>query len=154
MSLTPYQWLMLATLVVFIGFLVLIAFFEIRLLVGFFVLLLMLIIVYAFFIVPAKFKWILNGIYSVMSHPIATFIFITLVTLTMIATSGAVDRQIFVIGLIVISSWLVLFPQFVKRQFGLTLHPIFDLGEGPYVSIGIVLFGASLAMQYFLIEKG
>ena len=145
---------MLATLVVFIGFLVLIAFFEIRLLVGFFVLLLMLIIVYAFFIVPAKFKWILNGIYSVMSHPIATFIFITLVTLTMIATSGAVDRQIFVIGLIVISSWLVLFPQFVKRQFGLTLHPIFDLGEGPYVSIGIVLFGASLAMQYFLIEKG
>ena len=145
---------MLATLVVFIGFLVLIAFFEIRLLVGFFVLLLMLIIVYAFFIVPAKFKWILNGIYSVMSHPIATFIFITLVTLTMIATSGAVDRQIFVIGLIVISSWLVLFPQFVKRQFGLTLHPVFDLGEGPYVSIGIVLFGASLAMQYFLIEKG
>jgi hypothetical protein len=153
MSLTPYQWLMLATLAVFIGFLVLIAFFEIRLLVGFFVLLLLLIIVYAFFIVPARFKWILNGVYSVMSHPIATFIFITLITLTMIATSGTADRQIFIIGLIVLSSWLVLFPQFVKRRFGLTLHPVFDLGEGPYVSIGVVLFGAALVAQYFLIEK-
>jgi hypothetical protein len=88
-----------------------------------------------------------------MSHPIATFIFVALVTLTMIATSGVADRQIFVIGLIIVSSWLVLFPQFVKRQFGLTLHKAFDLGEGPYVSIGMVLFGASLAIQYFLVEN-
>jgi len=151
--LTPYQWLMLGTLAVFIGVLVLIAFFEIRLLVGFFVLLLMLIMVFLCFIVPAKFKWILSNIYTVMSHPIATFIFITLVTLIMIATSVAADRQIFIIGLIIVSSWLVLFPQFVKRRFGLTLHPLFDLGEGPYVGMGVVLFGASLAMQYFLIEK-
>lgn len=151
--LTPYQWLMLGTFLVFVGFIVLIAFFEIRLLVVFFVVLLMLIIVFLFFIIPPKFKWILTGVYSVMSHPIATFIFVALVTLTMIATSGVADRQIFVIGLIIVSSWLVLFPQFVKRQFGLTLHKAFDLGEGPYVSIGVVLFGASLAIQYFLVEN-
>jgi hypothetical protein len=30
---------------------------------------------------------------------------------------------------------------------------MFDLGEAPYVSMGVVLFGASLVMQYFLIEK-
>jgi hypothetical protein len=144
---------MLVTAAIFVGFLVLIAFFEIRLLVGFFVVLLLLIIVFSFFLVPHKFKWILNGVYSVLSHPIATFIFVTLVTLTMLVTSGAADRQILIIGLIIVSSWLVLFPQFVKRQFGLTLHQVIDLGEGPYVSIGVVLFGASLAMQYFLIEK-
>lgn len=150
---TPYEWLMLATLAIFILVLVLVAFFEIRLLVVFFVLLLLLIVVYLFFIIPPKFKWILSGVYSVMSHPIATFIFVTLVTLTMIATGTAVDRRLFIIGLIIVSSWLVLFPQFVKRQFGLTLHRMFDLGEAPYVSMGVVLFGASLAMQYFLIEK-
>ena len=150
---TPYQWLMLGMLAVFIGVLVLITFFEIRLIVGFFVLLLLLIIVYLFFIIPPKFKWLLSGVYSVLSHPFATFIFVTLVTLTILATSGAVDRQIFIIGLIVVSSWLVLFPQFVNRQFGLTLHRAFDLGEGPYVSIGVLLFGACLVMQYFLIEK-
>ena len=121
--------------------------------VGFCVLLLLLSIVYMFFIIPPQFKWILRGAYSVLSHPMATFIFVTLVTLTMLATSGAVDLQIFIIGLIVVSSWLVLFPQFVNRQFGLTLHQAFDLGEVPYVSIGVLLFGASLVMQYFLIEK-
>ena len=152
---TPYQWLMLATLAVFVGFLVffLIGFFEIRLIVGVFILLFLLFVVYLFFIIPPRFKWILSGIHSAMSHPIATFIFVTLVTLTMLATSSAAGRQVFIIGLVVLSSWLVLFPQFVTRRFGLTLHRMFDLGETPYVSAGVVLFGASLVMQYFLVEK-
>jgi hypothetical protein len=156
LNLTPYQWLMLATVSVFIGFLVffLTVFFEIRLIVGVFILLFLLFVGYLCFIIPPRFKWILSGAYSVMSHPFATFIFVTLVTLTMLATSGAFERQLLIIGLVVLSSWLVLFPQFVKRRFGLTLHRMFDLGETPYVSIGVLLFGASLVMQYFLIEKG
>jgi len=152
---TPYQWLMLATLSVFAGFLVffLTVYFEIRLIVGVFILLFLLFVVYLFFIIPPRFKWILSGAYSVMSNSIATFIFVTLVTFIMLATSGAAVRQIFILGLVVLSSWLVLFPQFVNRRFGLTLHRMFELGETPYVSAGVMLFGTSLVLQYFLVEK-
>ncbi len=68
-------------------------------------------------------------------------------------------KRLIVSGIAVVACWLILLPNFLRREFGRLINSKLDTGLNPpwtdivYSTIGVTLFIGALIMQHYLVEN-
>ena len=81
------------------------------------------------------------------------------VAITVIILGSTVMQRLVISGIAVVACWLILFPNFIRREFGRSVVSRFDTGANPpwtdvvYGSIGVVMFIGALVMQHYLVDN-
>jgi hypothetical protein len=125
----------------------------------FFLIFLGLLVLYVtlFVVRPAKHfeSKFLNIIASNTTSVIAT----VGVAITVLVLGSTVMKRLVISGIAVVACWLILLPNFLRREFGMLIHARLDTGLNPpwtdviYGFIGVVLFIGALVMQYYLVDN-
>ena len=82
------------------------------------------------------------------------------VAITLLTPLGSpVVKRLIVSGIAVVACWLILLPNFLRREFGMIIHSKLDTGLNPpwtdivYSTIGVILFIGALIMQHYLVDN-
>jgi hypothetical protein len=82
------------------------------------------------------------------------------VAITLLTPLGSpVVKRLIVSGIALVACWLILLPNFLRREFGRSINSKLDTGLNPpwtdivYSTIGVILFIGALIMQHYLVEN-
>jgi hypothetical protein len=82
------------------------------------------------------------------------------VAITLLTPLGSpVVKRLIVSGIAVVACWLILLPNFLRREFGMLITSRLDTGLNPpwtdivYGIIGVILFIGALVMQHYLVDN-
>jgi hypothetical protein len=81
------------------------------------------------------------------------------VAITLLILGSPVMKRLVVSGIAVVACWLILLPNFLRREFGMIIHSKLDTGLNPpwtdivYSTIGVTLFIGALIMQHYLVDN-
>ncbi len=128
----------------------------------FFIIVLCIVACYGvmFLVRPAK-HFELNKYLSWFASNTASIVATIGVAITVIILGSPVVKRLVISGIAVVACWLILFPNFIRREFGRSIISRFDTGAGVnppwtdiiYGSIGVVMFIGALVMQHYLVDN-
>ena len=126
----------------------------------FFIIVLCIFVCYGviFIVRPAK-HFELNKYLSWFAGNTASIVATIGVAITVIILGSTVVKRLVISGIAVVACWLILFPNFIRREFGRSVVSRFDTGVNPpwtdvvYGSIGVVMFIGALVMQHYLVDN-
>ena len=81
------------------------------------------------------------------------------VAITLLILGSTVMKRLIISGIAVVACWLILLPNFLRREFGRLIHAKLDTGLNPpwtdiiYGFIGVILFIGALIMQHYLVDN-
>jgi hypothetical protein len=81
------------------------------------------------------------------------------VAITLLILGSPVMKRLVISGIAVVACWLILLPNFLRREFGRLINTKLDTGLNPpwtdivYGIIGVVLFIGALVMQHYLVDN-
>jgi hypothetical protein len=81
------------------------------------------------------------------------------VAITLLILGSTVVQRLVISGIAVVACWLILLPDFLRREFGRLVTSRLDTGVNPpwtdivYGSIGVILFIGALVMQHYLVDN-
>jgi hypothetical protein len=151
----------LFVIVLFGGIIALSVFFYMGSTLVFFLIFLGLIVLFVvlFVVRPSKhfelnkhLSWIFGN-----AAPIVATIGVAITLLTPLGST--VMKRLVISGIAVVACWLILLPNFLRREFGRLIHPSLDTGLNPpwtdiiYGFIGVVMFIGALVMQHYLVDN-
>lgn len=149
----------LFVVVLFGGIIALSVFFYMGSTLLFVIIFLCLIVLYVglFVVRPAKHfeSKFLNVIASNTTSVIAT----VGVAIMILIIGSPITKRLVISGIAVVACWLILLPNFLRREFGMLIHAKLDTGLNPpwtdviYGFIGVVLFIGALVMQHYLVDN-
>ena len=150
----------LFVIVLFGGIIALSVFFYMGSTLLFFIIFLCLIVLYVtmFVVRPAK-HFELNKYLSWIFGNAAPIIATIGIAITVLILGSPVMKRLVVSGIAVVACWLILLPNFLRREFGRLIHPNLDTGLNPpwtdivYSTIGVVMFIGALVMQHYLVDN-
>ena len=126
----------------------------------FFIILLGLIVLYVGMFVarPSK-HFELNKYLSWFVGNTASVIVTVGVAIMLLILGSPVMKRLVVSGIAVVACWLILLPNFLRREFGRSIKDKLDTGLNPpwtdivYGFIGVILFIGALIMQHYLVDN-
>lgn len=150
----------LFVIVLFGGIIALSVFFYMGSTLVFFLIFLGLIVLYVtlFVIRPSK-HFELNKYLSWFMGNTASVIATVGVAITVLILGSPVMKRLVVSGIAVVACWLILLPNFLRREFGILIHAKLDTGLNPpwtdivYGFLGVVMFIGALVMQHYLVDN-
>jgi hypothetical protein len=151
----------LFVIVLFGGIIALSVFFYMGSTLVFFLIFLGLMVLYVtlFVVRPAK-HFELNKYLSWIFGNAAPIIATVGVAITLLTPLGSpVMKRLVISGIAVVACWLILLPNFLRREFGMLIHARLDTGLNPpwtdviYGFIGVLLFIGALVMQHYLVDN-
>lgn len=150
----------LFVIVLFGGIIALSVFFYMGSTLVFFLIFLGLIVLYVtlFVIRPSK-HFELNKYLSWFMGNTASVIATVGVAITVLILGSTVMKRLVVSGIAVVACWLILLPNFLRREFGMLIHAKLDTGLNPpwtdivYGFLGVVMFIGALVMQHYLVDN-
>jgi hypothetical protein len=95
----------------------------------------------------------LDIIYGVISQPIVTFLMVLIMSSMLLFVIGReVEQRLVIVGLVMFSAMLILFPQLVKRQVLIQLvgEQMPDVG---YIVMGFTIYLVALVLNSTMIDK-
>jgi hypothetical protein len=150
----------LFVIVLFGGIIALSVFFYMGSTLVFFLIFLGLIVLYVtlFVIRPSK-HFELNKYLSWFMGNTASVIATVGVAITVLILGSTVMKRLVISGIAVVACWLILLPNFLRREFGMLIHAKLDTGLNPpwtdivYGFLGVVMFIGALVMQHYLVDN-
>jgi hypothetical protein len=111
---------------------------------------------FAVFLMKKASPGTLNKVRYYASMPVVTFLVTLGIGTSVVFTSNEVVKRVGIAGLALFGCWLITFPNFIRREMGITLNSIIDTGvawtDPVYTGLGVVLFGVALVLQYFFVD--
>ena len=99
-----------------------------------------------------KLSWVMSN-----AAPIIVTVGVAITLLTPLGSP--VVKRLIISGIAVVACWLILLPNFLRREFGRLLNPKLDTGLNPpwtdivYGFIGVIMFIGALIMQHYLVDN-
>jgi hypothetical protein len=149
----------LFVIVLFGGIIALSVFFYMGSTLVFFLIFLGLIVLYVTLFVVRPAKHFESKFLNVIAGNTASVIATVGVAITVLVLGSTVMKRLVISGIAVVACWLILLPNFLRREFGMLIHANLDTGLNPpwtdivYGFIGVVLFIGALVMQHYLVDN-
>jgi hypothetical protein len=150
----------LFVIVLFGGIIALSVFFYMGSTLVFFLIFLGLIVLYVTMFVVRPAKHFESKFLNIISSNTASVIVTVGVAITLLTPLGSpVVKRLVISGIAVVACWLILLPNFLRREFGMLIHAKLDTGLNPpwtdviYGFIGVLLFIGALVMQHYLVDN-
>jgi hypothetical protein len=149
----------LFVVVLFGGIIALSVFFYMGSTLVFFLIFLGLIVLYVTLFVVRPAKHFESKFLNIISGNTASVIATVGVAITVLVLGSTVMKRLVISGIAVVACWLILLPNFLRREFGMLIHAKLDTGLNPpwtdviYGFIGVLLFIGALLMQHYLVDN-
>lgn len=160
MALTrPDMFGILFVIVLFGGIIALSVFFYMGSTLVFFIIFLGLIVLYVTMFVVRPAKHFESKFLNVIAGNTASVVATVGVAITVLILGSTVMKRLVISGIAVVACWLILLPNFLRREFGMLIHAKLDTGLNPpwtdivYGFIGVILFIGALIMQHYLVDN-
>jgi hypothetical protein len=149
----------LFVIVLFGGIIALSVFFYMGSTLVFFLIFLGLMVLYVTLFVVRPAKHFESKFLNVIAGNTASVIATVGVAITVLVLGSPVMKRLVISGIAVVACWLILLPNFLRREFGMLIHARLDTGLNPpwtdviYGFIGVLLFIGALIMQHYLVDN-
>jgi hypothetical protein len=149
----------LFVIVLFGGIIALSVFFYMGSTLLFFLIFLGLIVLYVGLFVARPAKHFESKFLNVIASNTASVVATVGVAIMVLIIGSHVMKRLVISGIAVVACWLILLPNFLRREFGMLIHAKLDTGLNPpwtdiiYGGIGVVLFIGALIMQHYLVDN-
>lgn len=149
----------LFVIVLFGGIIALSVFFYMGSTLLFFLIFLGLIVLYVTMFVVRPAKHFESKLLNMIAGNTASIVATIGVAITVLILGSTVMKRLVISGIAAVACWLILLPDFIRREFGRLLHPKLDTGLSPpwtdivYGGIGVVMFIGALVMQHYLVDN-
>ena len=125
----------------------------------FFIIVLCMVVCYGVIFLVRPAKHFESKILNMVAGNTASIVATIGVAITVIILGSTVMKRLVISGIAVVACWLILFPNFIRREFGRSVVSRFDTGANPpwtdvvYGAIGVVMFIGALVMQHYLVDN-
>ena len=149
----------LFVIVLFGGIIALSVFFYMGSTLVFFLIFLGLMVLYVTLFVVRPAKHFESKFLNRISGNTASIIATVGVAITILILGSTVMKRLVISGIAVVACWLILLPNFLRREFGMLIDARLDTGLNPpwtdviYGFIGVLLFIGALVMQHYLVDN-
>ena len=149
----------LFVIVLFGGIIALSVFFYMGSTLLFFLIFLGLMVLYVTLFVVRPAKHFESKFLNIISSNTVSVIVTVGVAIMVLIIGSPVMKRLVISGIAVVACWLILLPNFLRREFGMLIHARLDTGFNPpwtdviYGFIGVLLFIGALIMQHYLVDN-
>jgi hypothetical protein len=160
MALTrPDMFGILFVIVLFGGIIALSVYFYMGSTLLFFIIFLGLVVLYVVLFVVRPSKRFESKFLNMIASNTASVVATVGVAITVLILGSTVMKRLVISGIAVVACWMILLPDFLRREFGMLIHAKLDTGVAPpwtdivYGFIGVVMFIGALVMQHYLVDN-
>lgn len=149
----------LFVVVLFGGIIALSVFFYMGSTLLFVIIFLCLIVLYVGMFVARPSKHFESKFLNVIASNTTSVIATVGVAIMVLILGSPVMKRLVISGIAVVACWLILLPNFLRREFGMLINSKLDTGFNPpwtdivYGFLGVVMFIGALVMQHYLVDN-